>query len=106
MSIVKMNKIKEISKIISENYMPDKIILFGSYAKGLANENSDIDLLIIKDSPLPRYKRSSEIYKYFRRILLDIEIIVYTPKEIDKWQGVEQAFITNIISEGKVLYEK
>ncbi len=62
-SIIPESKIREITETIVKVIDPDKIILFGSYAAGTPNENSDIDLLVIKDSPLPRYKRGFEIHK-------------------------------------------
>ena len=52
-------KINRIKEIIVENYHPDKIILFGSCARGDADEQSDIDILVISDreKDLPRYRR-------------------------------------------------
>ncbi len=100
-------QINKIIKIIIEKYKPDRIILFGSYAYGNPNENSDLDLLIIKDTDLPRYKRAREIRKYLWGITnIPKDIIVYTQKEIDDWKEVKEAFITSIVEKGKVLYEK
>jgi uncharacterized protein len=48
---------------IADFSRPDKIILFGSYAKGTAHNNSDPDILVIKDSDKPRPERSAEIRK-------------------------------------------
>ncbi|MBN1604436.1 MAG: nucleotidyltransferase domain-containing protein [Chitinispirillaceae bacterium] len=55
--------IKELTLIIIENEKPDKIILFGSYAKGNANDESDLDLLVVKDGDLPRPFRGKETRK-------------------------------------------
>jgi uncharacterized protein len=48
---------------IATKFDPDKIILFGSYAAGNATTDSDLDLLIIKDTDLPRHRRSFDIQK-------------------------------------------
>ena len=69
MSVVKMEKIKELAKIIADNYMPYKIILFGSYARGTATEDSDIDILVVKDSDKIHNIRSAEVYKYFKNVI-------------------------------------
>ena len=97
-------KINQIIKIIKDNINPEKIILFGSYANGNPDEHSDLDLLIVKDSDVPRYKRGKEIRKYLRGIGVPLDIIVYTKDEIDRWKNVEEAFITQIMKNGKVLY--
>lgn len=100
---------KEIQLIVDaivKHYQPEKIILFGSHAYGTPHEQSDIDLLIIKDSDLPRYKRAREIRKQLWGLsALPKDILVYTQSEIDDWKNVKQAFITEVISRGKVVYE-
>jgi len=99
-------QIDKIVQLIINNYKPDKIVLFGSYAYGQPSEGSDLDLLIVKDSNLPRYKRAREVRKYLWGITdIPKDIMVYTPAEIDDWQGVEEAFITRIVKNGKLLYE-
>lgn len=104
--MITQKQINKILKIIIDKYQPEKIILFGSYAYGYTNKDSDLDLLIVKDSKLPRYKRAREIRKYLWGIAdIPKDIIVYTQKEIDDWSEVKEAFITTIVKMGKVLYE-
>ncbi|MFH1320927.1 MAG: nucleotidyltransferase domain-containing protein [Bacteroidota bacterium] len=85
---------------------PEKIILFGSYAYGVPNTKSDIDILVIMKSDLPRYKRSIPISSALSKIMLLMDIVVYTPQEVEEWSEVPMAFITSIIKNGKVIYEK
>jgi predicted nucleotidyltransferase len=103
-SMVTKEQVDEIVKRIVENYRPEKIILFGSYAYGTPSEESDLDLLIIKDSNLPRYKRGREVRKYLRGLKLAIDLVVYTKEEIQKWSDVRTAFITTVMEKGNVLY--
>jgi len=56
-------KIHDIVNRIVAKFNPDKIILFGSYAAGTPNDDSDLDLLIIQDTDLPPHRRSFEIQK-------------------------------------------
>lgn len=102
---MKLDKnLQQVINIIVKNYSPEKIILFGSYARGENNSDSDIDLLIIKESKLPRYKRALEIRKYLRGLRIPLDIIVYTKAEIEKWRNVKSTFVNNVIQEGKVVY--
>lgn len=99
-------QIEEIVKRIADNFKPEKIILFGSYAYGTPKKDSDLDLLIVKESSLPRYKRAREIRKHLWGISeIPKDILVYTQKEIDDWKEVEEAFVTHVVKRGKILYE-
>jgi predicted nucleotidyltransferase len=84
---------------------PHKIVLFGSRASGNARSDSDLDLLIIEDSNLPRYRRSAR----YRRALCGVfpakDVVVWTPSEVEEWKAVPNAFISTVLSEGKLLYE-
>jgi len=64
-----------------------------------------MDLLVIGDSKEPRYLRSAPLYGVLRDILTPMDILVYSPEEVEEWSGVRQAFATTAIREGKVLYE-
>jgi predicted nucleotidyltransferase len=58
---------------------PQKIVLFGSRARGDHRADSDLDLLIIENSDLPRYKRSPRYYRSLRGLFLAKDIVVWTP---------------------------
>ncbi len=84
---------------------PLKIILFGSHARCDTHPNSDLDILVIADSDLPRDRRSPPLYDALSKIMIGMDIMVYTPTEVAEWSGARQAFVTTAIREGKVLYE-
>ncbi len=102
--MITQQQIDEIKRRIVENVKPEKIILFGSYAYGTPTKDSDIDILIIKESNLPRYMRGREIRKYLRGLKVAIDLLVYTKDEIQKWANIKTAFITTVMEKGKVLY--
>lgn len=98
-------KISDIVNKIVHFYNPDKIILFGSYAKGFANEDSDIDLIIIKKTEVPKQKRGREIRKYLFGSLVPMDIKVYTPDEFNNDLTNPYSFIYGVIKDSKMLYE-
>lgn len=87
---------------------PTKIVLFGSRARGDHRADSDLDLLVIMDSPLRRERRAAEVYNALigAHLDTDIQAVVYTPEEIEQWKDVPAALVTTALREGKVLYEQ
>ncbi len=98
--------ITRITKKISKDCNPEKIVLFGSYAKGTSRYDSDIDLLVVKDSKLRRDERDQEIRRSLREIKFPLDIFVYTPQEVDEYSRLKGSFIAKIFREGRVLYER
>jgi len=99
----------ELDKIVSrlvDTYRPEKIILFGSYAYGKPNADSDLDLLIIKKSS----ERFIDRWVNVRRIVSDpkrsisFEPIVLTPDEVKERLAIGDQFIKEIITRGEILY--
>ena len=97
--------IDEIVRRIVQVTDPLKVILFGSRARGDAGPDSDFDLLVIKQSSEPRYRRAAPLYTALADLPVEVEVMVYTPEEVLQWQAVEAAFVTTAVREGKVLYE-
>ena len=89
---------------MAERYRPDKIILFGSYAYGTPHDDSDVDILVI----MPAQSQLAMAARI--EIAIDppfpLDIIVRTPKQM-KWRLEEhESFLTEVMTKGKVLYEK
>jgi len=84
---------------------PRTIILFGSRARGDAGPSSDIDLLVIEESSVPRYKRAAKYRKAVVGLFPSKDIVVWTPEEVEEWRSVSNAFISRALREGRVLYE-
>jgi len=89
---------------IAERYKPKQIILFGSYAYGIPKPESDIDLLVVIDTPIRTTQLAQQIRQYLDP-LFGLDLIVYTPDDIAKRLEWGDTFLTEIISKGKVLYE-
>ena len=98
--------LEQIVARIVEQAQPEKVILFGSRARGDARSSSDFDILVIKECDESRARREVPLYRALAGLWADVDIIVYTPEEVLEWSAVPQAFVTTAVREGKVLYER
>ncbi len=100
------HQIKKIAKRIEEKYKPEKIILFGSYAWGKPTRDSDADLFIIKKTQERKIKRIQRVFSFLRDKDILLDVLVYTPKEVEMRLKIGDFFIEDIIKNGKLIYEK
>ena len=98
--------IDQIVQKIVDHVNPLQVILFGSYAKGMPNIDSDVDLFVIVESNLPRHKRSAKIRLLFSPAPCPLDILVYTPQEVESCSGVVNHIVTHVMTTGKILYER
>lgn len=98
---------KELKKIVDalKAYRPKRVVLFGSFARGEAHGLSDIDLLIIKETPKKFVERTAEVLDMCDSTI-PIEPLVYTPTEIEQLLREENSFICEALKEGRVLYDE
>jgi len=101
-----VEEIQVIVQKIIEGYAPQRIILFGSYAHGEPNEDSDLDLLIIKgtsERPMDRHLRVRRLVSTPGR-RLSFDPLVLTPEEINERLDIGDQFVQGILTQGDVLY--
>ena len=93
---------------IAREYKPERIILYGSYAYGEPDEDSDIDLFIIKETVKNSRERYAEVDAliYDRNRKVWFSPLVYTPQEVDYRLSIGDDFVEEVLSRGEVLYEK
>jgi predicted nucleotidyltransferase len=102
--MIEMGRIESFSKRIAQEFRPERIILFGSYAYGKPNEDSDVDILVIMPF------RGSSIHKA-AEILIRIEpkfpvdLLVRTQAQVRKRVAMDDWFMQEIVAQGRVLYE-
>ena len=87
---------------------PEKIIIFGSYAKGNRDSHSDLDLFIItkKYANLRIDHRAGKVSALFRPRFFPMDVLVYTPFEIKRQIQNDDFFIRDILDNGKLIYER
>jgi predicted nucleotidyltransferase len=100
-----MEKLKTVLERLKE-YQPEKIILFGSYARGESDEYSDLDFVVIKKTAKRFLERLIEVAKLIDNDLGNVDVFVYTPEEFERMIEWENPFIERVLEEGRVLYEK
>lgn len=95
--------LEEIVRVLKE-YQPEKIILFGSRARGQSDEYSDYDLILIKRTKRAFLDRMQDIVPYLVKIPYQVEVLIYTPEEFEHM--AEIGFGWMVKQEGVVIYER
>lgn len=98
-------RLKKISERLKKKYLAEKVILFGSYARGDATEDSDADILVIAPTNERMFERMAAVSRLVRDLRngFPISPIVLTPEEFKDKLTKEDAFIQTIMEEGVVL---
>ena len=99
-------KIRRAARKIADAVRPEKIILFGSFAYGNPTLDSDVDLLVIMESTLRPHARVVQISEILSPRPFPVDIIARTPAEIEERLQVGDCFFQEILTKGKVLYER
>lgn len=103
-TMVSQERIQEVVDSIAEQFHPDKIILFGSYAYGTPSEDSDVDLLVVLEQSEHNLKKALEISRAVQ-IRFPCDLLVYDPQYLQKRYGMVDWFVRDIVDKGQVLYE-
>jgi len=103
-SVTQKNEADRITKILVEKYKPEKVILFGSVARGEETKDSDLDLFVVKNTKRNYFDRLTEAGKFIKTDR-DVDLIVYTPQEFDKALKEKRVFINQVLKYGKTLYD-
>jgi predicted nucleotidyltransferase len=99
-------KIEEMVRRIVAGFDPEKIILFGSHARGDAGPDSDADLLVVMKVSGSRRKLATEIDLSLMGIDLPADILVMSPEDLERKRDLIGAVVNPALREGKILYER
>ena len=102
--MVAMNEIEEFGRRIGRHFGVERVILFGSYARGEVTDDSDVDLLVIGSFKGRSVDKSVEI-RLKLRPGFPVDLIVRTPEKLRQRLEMGDGFMQEILEEGKVLYE-
>lgn len=91
---------------IVDTFCPERLVLFGSRARGDHRPDSDVDLLVVMESPLSATERAAMIHRLFLVRRWGMDVFVYTPEEARIARGWRNSLITIAERDGKVLNDK
>ncbi|OGO41202.1 MAG: hypothetical protein A2Z04_05780 [Chloroflexi bacterium RBG_16_57_9] len=98
-------KVDAAIRRIVQGYAPDKVIMYGSFARGDYHQYSDLDLLIIKETSDPFLRRMDAVLDQCSGDIA-VEPLVYTQSELDEMLRRGNDFLEKALREGEVVYDK
>jgi predicted nucleotidyltransferase len=96
--------LKDIIARVVAAARPERIILFGSAARGTMGPNSDVDLLVIKGGRFDRRKLTTAIYHHLFGAEAAVDVVVVTPDEVERYRDTPCLVIYPALREGRVVY--
>lgn len=93
-----------VERIVARS-QPQKVIIFGSYAKGTATIKSDLDILVIKNTELPMINRAADLSTTVHNVLIPVDVHIYTTEEVEEYAKEPFSFINTILKSGKIVFE-
>jgi uncharacterized protein len=110
MTPITEKKIHEISDAIVHGAHPEKIVLFGSWARGNAGPASDVDLIVVEKAPFgpgrSRRREMARLSKLLSGFRFPTDILVYSQGEFEYWSDSPNHVVGRAVREGRVLYER
>jgi len=102
---IPMRAIHAVVEQIAEKFQPEKIILFGSYAHGQPRPESDVDLLVVMDTPLRNREQAAQIARAID-YHFGLDLLVRRPQQLAERLALGDFFLQEVIEKGKVLYAR
>ena len=102
-TIVTMRDIADVVAQIVERFHPQQVVLFGSYAYGTPTLDSDVDLLVVMETPLRHVEQAVEIHKAVD-FPFPVDVLVRTPQHLAERVALGDVFLREILTKGVVLY--
>jgi predicted nucleotidyltransferase len=98
--------IAEMVRRIVDRFLPERIVLFGSQARGTDDDDSDVDLLVVMRGPRSPREQTVEIRKALADLPVAKDVIVVSPEYFERYRNIVGTVIWPAVREGRVLYER
>ena len=99
--------IRAMAQLIVERFDPERIILFGSHARGEGREHSDVDLLVVLRSDAVEPQRGNPIRRAIaEQFVLPVDVMIRSPEVLAVQRNDPYSMIHQVLEEGEVLYER
>src|SRR4051794_17399549 len=99
-------EIDAIVERILKRIRPQRVIIFGFYAKGTAAVGSDLDIFIIQETHLPMAERAHDLLTILSHSLIPIDVHIYTPEEVEEYGREPFSFVNSILKTGKAFFQR
>lgn len=99
-------KIQEMVRRIVSAFHPDKVVLFGSYARGTPGPDSDVDLMVVMPVEGSKRRQSVKIRMLLHGLGIAKDIAVATPEEFGRYRDIPGTLVRAACLEGKILYDR
>ncbi|MBI5815676.1 MAG: nucleotidyltransferase domain-containing protein [Nitrospinae bacterium] len=106
MQTISPSTLDEITRRLVDEFHPLKIILFGSQAAGEADEDSDVDIMVVAETDLPAQERFCAASKSLADYPFAFDVIIKTPEEFRRGKSVVNHIVYFADKYGKVVYER
>ncbi len=97
--------IQQAAQLLGAAAKPARVILFGSYARGDARENSDLDFLVIESELSDKFHEMVRLRQVLRPLRVPVDVLVYSQAEISQQQDSCATAVYWALREGRVLYD-
>ena len=106
--MISKKRIQEAARRLADAFHPDRIMLFGSYARGTADERSDVDFLVITNAARRRNraKMTAEMDRTLWGMGMAKDIVILTPDEFEEDKDIPGTIARYVSKEGRLLYER
>ena len=102
--MISIRRIRAVAARIAREFHPERVVLFGSHARGRATEDSDVDLLVVMRFKGRSVDKAVEV-RLKAEALFPMDILVRTPGQVRRRIAMGDAFMQDVVTNGKVLYE-
>jgi len=102
--MVTRDKLEAAIRIIADAAHPERILIFGSYARGEAREDSDVDLLVIEPKVTDRAGEMVRLRRLLRPLRIPVDLLVYSSEEVRRWGEQPGSVLYWALREGKRVY--
>ena len=103
-SVLSEETLKEIIRRIVKVAQPEKIILFGSAARGEMGPHSDVDLLVVKRGKFHQGRLTGKIYMNLHGVGQAVDVILVTPEQVERYRKTHFLVIAPALREGREVY--
>ena len=104
---IDMDTIRAVVRLIAEQFDPERVVLFGSYARGQANEHSDVDLLVEMRVTAEMDRRGNPVRRAIaERFVTLVDVVIRSPEAVQKYRDDPYSLVHQALKDGVVLYDK